>query len=226
MDRPVTTLFMLMSVDGKISTGMTDALDFDKDFPLIPGLREGLPQYYDIEQTTDLWSLNSGRVQAKMGVNEKEPPAKTPVSFVLIDNHHLTEGGVRYFCARSKQLVLATSNREHPAFRVREENLHIVYQEKPGLTALLKRLYQDFGCERLTVQTGGTLNGAFLREKLLDYVDVVVAPALVGGRETPTLVDGKAITAPGQLSALGVMKLESVCALEESYVRLRYRVLA
>lgn len=33
MDRPITTLFMLMSVDGKISTGATDDLDVDKDFP-------------------------------------------------------------------------------------------------------------------------------------------------------------------------------------------------
>ena len=33
MDRPITTLFMLMSVDGKISTGATDELDVDRDFP-------------------------------------------------------------------------------------------------------------------------------------------------------------------------------------------------
>ena len=64
MDRPITTLFMLMSVDGKISTGATDELDVDRDFPGIPGLREGLHQYYEIEQTTDLWSFNTGRVQA------------------------------------------------------------------------------------------------------------------------------------------------------------------
>ena len=67
MDRPVTTLFMLMSVDGKISTGASDLLDFDKDLPGIPGVREGLRQYYEIEQTTDLWSFNTGRVQAKLG---------------------------------------------------------------------------------------------------------------------------------------------------------------
>ena len=55
MDRPITTLFMLMSVDGKISTGATDDLDIDKDFPKIAGVREGLHQYYEIEQTTDQW---------------------------------------------------------------------------------------------------------------------------------------------------------------------------
>ena len=76
MTRPITTLFMLMSLDGKISPGASDDLDADKDFPFIDGVKEGLHQYYEIEQTTDLWSLNTGRVQAKLGVNEKEMPAK------------------------------------------------------------------------------------------------------------------------------------------------------
>ena len=78
MNRPITTLFMLMSVDGKISTGAADDLDVDRDFPQIPGVREGLHQYYELEQTTDLWTLNSGRVQAKIGANAKEAPRKTP----------------------------------------------------------------------------------------------------------------------------------------------------
>ena len=41
MDRAVTTLFMLMSVDGKISTGSSDEMDVDKDFPNITGVKEG-----------------------------------------------------------------------------------------------------------------------------------------------------------------------------------------
>ena len=125
MDRTITTLFMLMSVDGKISTGASDHLDVDKDFPKIAGLKEGLHQYYEIEQTTDLWSLNSGRVQAKVGVNTQNMPNKTPVSYVIIDNKHLTEHGIRYFCALSKQFVLVTSNRNHPVFGMEEDNLQI-----------------------------------------------------------------------------------------------------
>ena len=226
MQRPVTTLFLLTSVDGKITTGATDRLDFDRDFPRIPGVREGLAQYYDIEQTTDLWSQNSGRVQEKMGVNQKETPEKTPVSFVLIDNHHLTEQGIRYFCARSQQFVLVTSNQKHPAFGVTSENLHIILQPKLDLAGALERLNKEFGCQRLTIQSGGTLNELFLREKLLDYVDLVVAPVLVGGKDTSTLIDGRSITDPGDLSGLGVLSLESVQQLEGSYLRLRYKVLS
>lgn len=226
MNRPITTLFMLMSIDGKISTGATDKLDFDVDFPKIGGLREGLQQYYDIEQTTDLWALNSGRVQEKIGVNEKDMPPKTPVSFVLIDNHHLTEHGIRYFCARSKQFVLVTSNREHPAFQVKEQNIHIIYQDKLDLARMLKILKNDYGCERITIQTGGTLNGLFLREKLFDYVDIVVAPVLVGGKDTATLIDGRSLHSSDQLSKLGILQLESVTPLKDSYVRLKYKVMS
>lgn len=225
MHRPVTTLFMLMSVDGKISTGANDELDVDRDFPLIDGLKEGLHQYYEIEQTTDLWSFNTGRVQEKMGVNRKEPPPRSPVSFVILDNHHLTEKGVRYFCAWAKTFVLITSNPAHPAFWVKEENLHVLYQEQTDLRGALARLKQEFGCDRLTVQSGGTVNGLFLREKLFDYVDLVVAPVLIGGSDTATLVDGRSLASREELSGLGVLKLENCAVLEDSYLRLRYRVI-
>lgn len=226
MERPVTTLFMLMSVDGKITPGASDDLDFDKDLPHITGVKEGLQQYYDIEQTTDLWSLNSGRVQEKMGVNEKGLPEKTPVSFVLIDNHHLTGQGVRYFCARSKTFVLVTSNKDHPAFQVEAGNLHILYQEELDQRGMLQQLRERYGCERITIQTGGTLNGLFLREKLFDFVDIVIAPVLVGGKDTTTLIDGESIRRVGQLSELGVLELEDVRSLAGSYIRLRYRVIS
>lgn len=226
MARPITTLFMLASVDGKISTGATDSLDMDKDLPNITGVCEGLSQYYEIEQTTDLWSLNTGRVQAKMGVNEKPMPVKSPVSFVLVDSKHLTEHGVRYFCALSQEFVLITTNRAHPAFGVKESNLHIIYQEELSLPIALTALREDYGCERLTVQSGGTLNGLFLREKLIDFVDLVVAPVLVGGKNTSTLIDGEDILTEDGLNGLGTLKLESCEALAHSYLRLRYRVIA
>lgn len=225
MNRPITTLYMLMSVDGKISTGAADELDVDKDLPKIAGVKEGLHQYYEIEQTTDLWSLNSGRVQAKMGVNEAKMPNKTPVSFVVIDNHHLDENGIRYFCALSKEFVLVTCNKMHPAFDIKEDNIHIIYQDVLSLNDVLAKLRSDYGCERITIQTGGTLNEKFLRDKLFDYVDIVVAPVLIGGKDTSTLIDGQSLRSESELSKLGVLKLIECKVLEDSYLRLRYKVI-
>ena len=226
MDRPVTTLFMLVSVDGKISTGSTDNMDVDKDLPMVEGVREGLHQYYEIEQTTDLWAFNTGRVQEKMGVNEKPFPDKSPVSFVLMDNSHLTEHGVVYFCRRSQEFVLITSNKEHPAFNVSERNLHIIFQEEISLEHALRELKTTFGCERLTVQSGGTVNGLFLREKLFDYVDIVIAPVLIGGRDTSTLIDGGSLLSEDELSGLGVLRLVDCKVLSDSYIRVRYQVIS
>nr|WP_022749969.1 dihydrofolate reductase family protein [Lachnobacterium bovis] len=157
---------------------------------------------------------------------EKPMPVKTPVSFVLLDNKHLTEHGVKYFCARSKEFVLITTNRNHPAFNVSEENLHIIYQDELSLEDALIQLRDKYGCERITIQSGGTVNGIFLREKLFDYVDIVVAPVLIGGKETSTLVDGIALTKENELDKLGVLRLLGCEVLENSYVRLRYKVVS
>ena len=46
-DLPVTTLFMLESLDGKINSGNNDSLDVDRDFSTIEGVKEGLRQYYE-----------------------------------------------------------------------------------------------------------------------------------------------------------------------------------
>lgn len=112
MDGFITTLFMLTSVDGKISTDASDNLDVNKDFPKIVGVNEGLHQYYKIEQTTYLWSLNSGRVQFIIGVYTADMLNKTRVSFVVIDNKHLKEHGIRYFCNISKLISIGYIQRK------------------------------------------------------------------------------------------------------------------
>ena len=173
-----------------------------------------------------MWSFNTGRVQEKMGANEKPFPEKTPVSFVLLDNSHLNEHGVRYFCAKSKEFVLITSNKNHPAYSVKEANLHIIYQEELSLETALTILKEEYGCERITIQSGGTINGMFLREKLFDYVDIVVAPVLIGGKNTSTLIDGSSITNVQEIGSLGVLQLESSETLDDSYIRLKYKVIA
>ena len=87
-------------------------------------------------------------------------------------------------------------------------------------------LKKNHGCERITIQSGGTVNGMFLREKLFDYVDIVVAPVLIGGKETATLVDGAALTKENELDKLGVLSLIGRDVLENSYIRLRYKVVS
>lgn len=229
MNKPVTTLFMLESLDGKINSGNSDILDADKDWCQIDGVKEGLQQYYAIEQTTDLFSLNTGRVMAKIGVNErKETPNKSPCSFIIIDNKpHLNENGIDYLCKWVNTLYLVTTNKNHVAYKLKEnyQNLIILEYDKLDLKLLLEDLNKKYNVDYLTIQSGGNLNGLFLRENLIDYVNIVIAPLLVGGRDTSTLIDGDSITTPKELNKLRALKLIECNKLDNSYIQLKYKVL-
>jgi 2,5-diamino-6-(ribosylamino)-4(3H)-pyrimidinone 5'-phosphate reductase len=229
MEKPVTTLFMLMSVDGKISTGNIDDRDVDKDFPKIVGIKEGLKQYYDIEQTTDLFSMNSGKVMAKTGANvKKENILKKPVSFIIIDNKpHLNKIGIEYYIKRSKILYLVTSNKNHPVFEyINEENLCIIYYEnKIDFVNLFEQLKNKYGIKSMAIQTGGTLNSILLREKLIDKLSIVVAPALIGGKETSTLIDGESLQTFEELKKIKALKLIENKTLNDSYINLKYEII-
>ena len=229
MDKPITTLFMLTSVDGKISTGSNDKLDVDKDFPKIRGIKEGLKQYYEIEQTTDLHSLNSGRVLAKVGANKPQKNlAKLPVSFLIIDNEpHLNKIGVDNFLKKSKKLYIITTNKNHPAFKRKDvNNLEIIYyKNKIDFVDLFRKLKQEYKIDRVTIQTGGTLNSIFLRNKLIDKISIVVAPTLIGGKDTPSLIDGKSLSSIKELLLVKALKLTEVKKLNDSYLHLKYDVI-
>lgn len=229
MKRPYTTLFLLMSIDGKISTGDNDHLDVDSDYPEIVGLREGLKQYYDLEQETDLVSVNSGRVLEKVGINEKtDVPEKTPVSFVVIDNKpHLNKNGVSYLAKKSTNLYIVTTNKNHPAIALTTtfDNIKVIlYDEEVSLENLLERLRSEYGIERVTIQTGGTLNSFWIREGLVDRLLLVVAPALVGGKDTTSLIDGESLHTKDDLSNIKALELVRATPLKDSYLLLEYTV--
>ena len=225
MNRPVTTLFLLMSMDGKISTGDTDTWDVDKDIPNIDGdPATGLHQYYEEEQETDLWCLNSGRVLAKVGMNNaKGTPKKTPVTFAIIDNNHLADTAIRFFSQKGKQVVIVTSNSSHPGFELEKELNNVKMLKYSGQLNPKQMLhnFKKLGCDAITIQTGGTLNEMFLRHHLIDKVNIVMFPCLVGGKNTATLIDGNG---PKSLKDIGVLKLTQCKPLKNSYVQLKYDV--
>ncbi len=228
--RPETTLFMIESLDGKISTGDNDELDVDKDFKRIVGVKEGLQQYYELEQKTDWYSLNTGRVMAKIGLNQRtEEPKKIGVNFIIIDNKpHLTDKGVAYLAKWVKTLYLVTTNKNHPAFslQARYPGIKIIfYQNHIDFIDLFKKFKQEYGIERITIQSGGTLNAHLLRLKLIDHISVIIAPCLIGGRDTQSLIGGTSIHTQQDLIHIKALKLVKCDVLKNSYIHLQYDIL-
>lgn len=228
MNRPITTLFMLESLDGKISTGNSDNLDLDKDLPKIDGVKEGLHQYYEIESNTDYFSLNTGKVMAKIGVNDKkEYHKKIDVNFIIIDNKpHLNEQGIDYLCHWVNKLILVTTNKNHIAYSLKEKynNLEILFYEELDLEKMLEDIYNKYDAKKITIQSGGSMNGRFVRDNLIDYVNIVIAPILIGGKDVSTLVDGESINSDDELNKLRALELIECNKLDDSYIQLKYKV--
>lgn len=229
-NRAYTTLFMIESVDGKISTGDVDELDVDKDFKRIVGIKEGLPQYYEIESHTDRFSLNSGRVMAKIGVNTRTTePKKMGVNFIILDNKpHLTEKGVGYLAQWVNILYLVTTNKNHPAYKVKEQypNIEIIeYKNIIDMEDLLTQMKQKYGAKRITIQSGGTMNALWIRQNLIDQINIVIAPCLIGGSNTQSLVGGESLHSQEDLLKIKPLKLKKVNKLKNSYIQVVYDVI-
>lgn len=231
MNRPLTTLFMIESLDGKISTGDVDDLDVDKDFKRIVGVKEGLQQYYDLEKKTDWVSFNSGKVQAKVGANERIYTKSTHdgICFVVVDNKpHLNNAGTEYFAKRSEFFYLITTNKNHPAFSLNEKypTMRIMYYENNiDFVDVFRRFKEEYKIEKVTIQTGGTLNAEFLRLGLIDRVSIVIAPCLIGGKDTQSLIGGRSLHAQEDLKHVKALKLISSDVLKNSYLHLQYEVI-
>ena len=96
----------------------------------------------------------------------------------------------------------------------------IVGDERVDLRSALARLRHRLGATRVIADSGGTLNASLFREGLVDIVDVVTVPGLVGGAGTPTMMDGPALL-PDELP----LRLELIdVRFEGDAVRTRYRI--
>ena len=84
---------------------------------------------------------------------------------------------------------------------------------------------QHYGYEQLTIESGGTLNAAFLRQGLIDRLVLIVAPLLVGGKATSSLIDGQSLQTEQDLLDLKALKLIRCTVLEDSYLELEYDVI-
>lgn len=230
---PVTTLFMLISIDGKISTGEGSSFDVDKDYPTISGLKEGLPSYYAIQGETDWWCINTGKTMAKIGVNSGAVKmANVPgLHRVIYGVRSLNTTGIKclasqsdyiHFIVRNKgdmtkvQKVMKYYPNDHWTVRMFDGHPNHDYYNPFDVLAYLKSI----GCDALTVQNGGTVNGTWAEKHAFDKLHLVMAPCLIGGSTTPTLVDGNPRTSG--LSHINTFKLVRVQALPNSYIELEY----
>jgi riboflavin biosynthesis pyrimidine reductase len=128
--------------------------------------------------------------------------------FTVVDSR----GGVRWTERNANWDALVLVARSTPvdylAYLQRERICYLVAgEERVELGEALAAMGSELGISCVLSAAGGGLNGALLRAGLIDELHLTLAPALVGGLSTPSIMDGRPLAlgeAPTRLELVSV----------------------
>ena len=115
------------------------------------------------------------------------------------------------FKQHDSPLVILTTGRA-PARKVAQLRARGAAVEICGKTNLdfrraLELLWEKYGVRTLLCEGGGEVNGALFEAGLVDEIYLTLCPVIFGGRDAPTLADGKGI---GRLADAVKLKIKSM----------------
>lgn len=195
-----------MSIDGKT------ALPSGKQLRL--SSEEDMERVYHLRQQCDAVLVGIGTILAddpKLTVKKeyvKHP--KQPLRVVL-DSKGRTPRNALVLNEAASTLIFTGPD---SSFSVRQKHVEVVQcpLDKNGhisLESVLTEL-QNRGIKKLLVEGGGTVLWSFLTSGFVDDFFVYIAPVLIGGSETPTLLQGSGIEYEEDILSLELQRCETL----------------
>ncbi len=86
----------------------------------------------------------------------------------------------------------------------------------------LAKIAAVLGADTVVADSGGTFNAALLRAGLVDEIDVVILPGLIGGTGTPSIMDGNPLGSTGLPIRTELIDAQVTAT---GLIRTRYRVI-
>ncbi len=178
------TLCAAMSIDGKIATRTGDSE---------LSSRSDLRRVHKLRATHDaiLVGINTVRIDDPL-LNVRHVRGRDPVRIILDAAASLSTRSQIAVTSKKIKTILVASPRADKARIRRLEKLGInviTSAKKSGLKGLLAKL-RGLGIRSILVEGGGATNWEFVRQNLVDEAIICIAPRLIGGAASSTLVDG------------------------------------
>lgn len=250
MNRPFIVVLSAASLDGRISLGPNRTMwqDMEDSRSLLPGdadvWKEVEKRLHDLHQFQgDMLGSNS---LVREGEELRPLPSYTGCKESLYQDY-LPPEVVERPEQRGWLIVVDGRGRVRSGYKGEDRPgwhmLHLVSHGVPGeylfflrnnripylitgerrvnLPEAMGKLYSKLKVKRLLVGAGGKLSGALLRAGLVDEVNVIVKPMLIGGFETPCLFDSPDLGVGDKPARL---RLISAQVQTNGFIWLRYSV--
>lgn len=223
MNKPYIICHMMTSVDGRIDCAMTEELP-------------GVEYYYETLAALAAPTRASGRVtaelemaQGKFQSSSYEPLGKEAFHKAINAKGYEmvmdTKGTLLWedSASEGRPLLIVTSEKVGRDYVAYLDAHHISYiacgKDKIDLKRACEIAADEFGVERMVVVGGGTINGGFLAEGLLDEVSILIGSGIDGRGGMTAVFDGLPENYP-----VTPLQLKSVKTLSGGAVWLRYDV--
>ena len=223
MKRPFVFINVAASADGKISDESRRQLRIS--------CKADLKRVDILRATSDAVMVGIGTVLSDnpkltvkagdlMALRLKRGKSRQPLR-VVVDSRCRVPLDAEVLSGEAETLVAVSQAADEERMRrvAEKNNVEVVRlgKERVDLPALMEYL-KERGVERLMVEGGATLNHALLKEGLVDEISIYYGSMIIGGKLSPTIVDGDAFDTP--------LKLEIVeCRQLGEGVLARWRVL-
>ena len=183
--RPYVILSAAMTLDGKIETKMSKLkLSSKKDTVRVHKLRAKADAILIGKNTLEIDNPTLS-VRHTVGKNRTR---------IILDSHGTIKSSSKILQTCDKiQTIIVTTNLISAAnlSRLRKFPIQIITcgNSSVSIPKLLKILHNK-GIKKIIVEGGGTINWSFLKHGFVDELIITIAPYILGGSNSKTLVEG------------------------------------
>jgi riboflavin-specific deaminase-like protein len=164
---------------------------------------------------------NGGEKFRKLRI--KNGLAKFPLR-VIVSGKGSIDSAAKIFRNRFSPIVILTTARisktDLKRLRAVADEVKVCGKTKINVPKALRWLRQKWKVSRLLCEGGGELHGALIRADLLDEMHLTFCPNVFGGRNAPTIADGKGFF---RLADAAQFKLKSINRVDDELFAIFYR---
>ncbi len=203
--RPYVILSAAMTVDGKIGTKSNKIkISTKKDTIRVHKLRAKMDAILIGKNTLD---IDNPMLSVRHAIG------KNPIRIVL-DSHGTikSSSNILKTCNKIPTIIATTNLISKPnLMRLEKFPLQIIKCGKLSIniSQLLKILYKN-GIKKILLEGGGTINWSFLKRGLVDELIITIAPYILGGSDSVTLVEGSGFKSIFSMKKLKLRKIQKI----------------